>query len=135
MKTSMHIPKLMLLGSLLAGALLNNAHAATPVVNWIRPTNGAAFAVGTPILLRATASDSDGTLLLIDFLAGTNLLGRVSGPLTNGTYSFMWSNAPVGTHQLHAEAVDDAGDRGVSASVQIVVSNAPPPNALPVVNV
>lgn len=134
MKTSMHIPKLMFLGTLLAAHLLNNARAEVPVVNWIRPTNGSTFAAGSGILLRASASDPDGTLALIDFLAGTNLLWRVSGPLTNGTYSYMWSNAPAGAHQLHAEAEDNTGERGVSASVQIVVTNAPPLNNVPVVN-
>src|SRR5205823_7986818 len=94
---------------------------ALPVVNWIRPTNGAVFAAGAPIALTASATDSDGTISIVDFLAGTNLLGRVSGTPTNSLYNFVWSNAPAGIFQLHAEAVDNAGGRGVSAAVQVVV--------------
>ena len=118
----MHTSKQLFLGTLFAMQLLST-HAALPVVDWIRPTNGASFAAGSSILLRAGASDSDGTLNLIDFLAGTNLLGRISGPLlTNGVYSFVWSNAPAGIFQLHAEAADNDGDRGASASVEIAIS-------------
>jgi hypothetical protein len=110
---------------------------AVPIVTWMQPSNGAAFALGSPILLKANAADSDGTLSSIDFLAGTNLLRRLSGTLTNGVYSFMWSNAPAGTHQLQAVAGDNLGQRGYSAIVEVNVSgdtNVPPNNLAPVIS-
>jgi len=81
-------------------------------------------------VLTASASDPDGTITLVDFLAGTNLLRRIFGPLTNGVYNFAWSNAPVGSFSLRAEAVDNRGARSASPTVQIVVSvtNVPPTN-------
>jgi adhesin HecA-like repeat protein len=108
-----------------------------PLVEWIRPTNGAAFNAGNPILLTAQATDADGSINFVEFFAGSLNLGRSSGISTNGIYDLMWSNAPAGTFQLHAEAVDNAGARGLSPSVQILVranTNSPPTNnAVPVV--
>jgi hypothetical protein len=95
-----------------------------PVVSLIQPSNASVFSAGTPILLRANASDSDGTLTNIEFFAGTTFLRRYGGTLTNGVYSFMWSNPPAGMHFLRAEARDNAGGRGVSASVQVFVNGA-----------
>src|SRR5438093_4261829 len=132
MNSCMHISKYMF-GAFVAFQLLNTAHAAGPVVNLSRPTNGASYAVGTPILMRATALSSNATLASLDFVVGTNFLLRFSGPLTNGIYSFMWTNPPAGIHQVHAEAMDDTGAQGVSATAQITVTNPPPPNSVPVV--
>ena len=101
MKNSMHLLKQVLLGTL-AMQLLNSTVAAAPLVNWVRPTNGAAFAAGSRILLTATAINTNGTLSIVDFLVGTNLVRRFSGTLTNGTYTASWSNAPAGTFDLHS---------------------------------
>jgi hypothetical protein len=92
-----------------------------PVVNWVRPTNGATFPSGSTILMTASATDSDGSVSYVEFFADGTSLGQV----ISGTniYNGVWSNAPAGTHQLHAEAVDNAGGRGVSASVQITVGS------------
>jgi len=57
----------------------------------------------------------------VDFFANSNLLGRAL-PTSENVYSFWWSNAPAGTFRLHAEAVDDAGNRGISGAVQITLS-------------
>src|SRR5687767_7342729 len=86
------------------------------VGTWIRPTNGASFTAGSGILLTARATDSDGTVSFVEFFANTTnssmLLGRAGSP-TN-VYNFVWSNAPAGTFELHAEAVDNGGARGIS---------------------
>ena len=134
MKTSMYVPKLLLLGALLAGQLLDNAHAAAPVVNLVQPTNGASFGTRSSIRLRLDASVSSGTLSNVSFFAGTNLLRRTWTTLTNVFAEATWTNVPAGMHQLHAEAEDNVGNRGLSASVQITVTNSPPPNNLPVVS-
>jgi hypothetical protein len=118
----MHISQYMFLGALVTMPLLNRAHAAGPVVNLIRPTNGASYAAGTPILMSATATASNATLASLDFVAGTNLLRRFAGPLTNGTYDFSWTNVPAGMYQVYAQATDDAGGQGVSALVQVSVT-------------
>src|SRR6185369_10492224 len=50
---------------------------------------------------------------------------------SDGYYVTGWTNPPPGQYQLHAEAVDNAGGRGISDSVQIVVvdTSQPPTNA------
>jgi len=107
-----------------------------PVVEWIRPTNGAVYSADSPILLSANATDADGEISFVEFFAGANWLGRVAGRTTNSSYFLMWSDPPVGTFQLRAEAVDNSGGRGISGSVHITVTstNVPPTNnILPVV--
>jgi hypothetical protein len=106
-----------------------------PVVTWQQPANNAAFPPGFAISLRARATDSDGTVSNVDFFATPT-----NGPAINvgqgtlasdGYYVSGWTNPPPGQYQLHAEAVDDAGGRGISDSVQIVVvdTSQPPTNA------
>jgi len=103
---------------------------AAPVVNWIRPTNGAVFPPGAAIFMTATATDSDGSISFVDFFANSNLLGRGTWAPSSGFYNFVWSNAPPGIHRLHAEAVDNVGAHGSAGFVQITVgggtNNVPP---------
>src|SRR5206468_7421494 len=106
-----------------------------PAVTWQQPANNAAFPPGFTISLRARATDSDGTVSNVDFFATPT-----NGPTINvgqgtlasdGYYVRGWTNPPPGQYQLHAEAVDNAGGRGISDSVQIVVvdTSQPPTNA------
>ena len=105
------------------------------MVTWQQPANNAAFPPGFAISLRARATDSDGTVTNVDFFATPT-----NGPTINvgqgtlasdGYYVRGWTNPPPGQYQLHAEAVDNAGGRGISDSVQIVVvdTSQPPTNA------
>jgi hypothetical protein len=96
-----------------------------PVVTWQQPANNAAFPAGFAISLRARATDSDGTVSNLDFF-----VTPTNGPTINvgqgtlaadGYYIRGWTNPPPGQYQLHAEAVDNAGGRGTSGWVQIVV--------------
>jgi hypothetical protein len=106
-----------------------------PVVTWQQPANNAAFPPGFTLSLRARATDSDGSVTNVDFFATPT-----NGPTINvgqgtlasdGYYIRGWTNPPPGQYQLHAEAVDNAGGRGISDSVQIVVvdTSQPPTNA------
>ena len=96
-----------------------------PTVALVAPTNTATFPAGASIFLEATASDPDGTVTLVEFRAnGTKVAEATSA---SGNFSSVWSNAPAGTFQLVAQAVDNAGARGASAPVQVVVGTSPPP--------
>jgi hypothetical protein len=48
-------------------------------------------------------------------------VGQGTLAASDGFYIRGWTNPPPGQYQLHAEAVDNAGGRGISGSVQIVV--------------
>ena len=65
-----------------------------PVVTLLTPTNGAAFFVPFNLAINANAFDLDGTVAVVIFYAGTNLLAAV----TNAPYGLVWTNPPPGTY-------------------------------------
>ena len=88
------------------------------VVNLTSPTNGASFSNGFSIPLTAVASNSAGTVTLMEFFDGLTKLGEsLTGPL----FSLTWSNANAGSHPLLAVATDSLGTKGTSAPVNITV--------------
>ena len=91
-----------------------------PTVQWIAPPDGATFTEPATIPLSASASDSDGLVVRVEFYEGATLLG--SDP--SASYGFTWSAVGAGTYTLTARAVDDAGDASTSAAVSITVSAA-----------
>jgi hypothetical protein len=96
-----------------------------PVVTLTNPTNGQVFLARQPILLRAQASDPDGTVSFVDFFANTTRVARAFS--STGTFSSVWSNAPAGNHQIRAVATDNQGAQASSAPASItVISNRPP---------
>jgi hypothetical protein len=109
-----------------------------PLASLIAPTNGSVFTQGMSILLKASASDPDGSVARVEFYrAGTLFIGSTTTPVgTNATYNFMWSNAPAGTHNLRAVAVDNLNARGTSSPVTITVQGTTGTNTIvPVVRV
>ena len=88
------------------------------------PTNGAGFAVGTVISVAASASEPNGSVRSLSVYdepqGGTNLL---LASVSSGNCSFLWTNAPIGTHRLTAVATDGLGSSVTSAVVQVVVTN------------
>jgi phosphodiesterase/alkaline phosphatase D-like protein len=95
-----------------------------PTVSLTAPTANATFALPTSIDLAATASDSDGSIARVEFLAN----GVKIGEDTSAPYEFVWANAISGTYSLTARAVDNADAATVSSAVSITVTN---PNNTP----
>jgi plastocyanin len=93
---------------------------APPTVNITTPGADTVFAADAPILITATASDSDGTIARVDFYAGTNLVGTV----TNSPYTLTVTNLAPGQYALTAKAADDADAETLSAPVNITVAAA-----------
>lgn len=89
-----------------------------PSVGLTAPANGAQFNLGADITMSAAASDSDGLVTKVEFLANGVKIGESAGP----GFSLVWSGAPLGTHQLTAVATDDDGATQVSAAVSITVN-------------
>ncbi|MFO1313735.1 MAG: Ig-like domain-containing protein [Burkholderiales bacterium] len=90
---------------------------AIPQVRMISPQSGNAFGVGATINLAATATDADGSIVRMDFYAGSTLIGSAS----TAPFTVAWSSVPAGTYALTARAVDDRGAVGVSPAVNITV--------------
>src|SRR5436309_8596537 len=91
-----------------------------PTVSLTAPMNGATFGAPATISISANASDSDGTILRVDFYQGTTLLGsRTAAP-----YAITWSGVAAGTYSLTAQAVDNIGAFKTSTPVSVTVTGA-----------
>lgn len=93
---------------------------AVPVVAISSPADNAVFARHAPIPLSATASDSDGSIAMVEFLQGTVSLATV----TQAPYAFTWTDATPGTYAIMARAVDNLGATTYSAPVAVTVQEA-----------
>ncbi len=99
-----------------------------PSVSITTPTNNAQFATPATITISATATDADGTISKVDFYNGTTLLGTDN----TAPYSFLWSNAPIGTFSITAKATDNSNAVTTSTAVSVIVKAA---NILPSVSI
>lgn len=91
------------------GAPLTN-QAPSLVLN--TPKEGQVFRSATPMLISASASDSDGTLAKVEFFDGTTKLAE----FTTAPYRFLWSGAAAGPHTIRAVATDDKGALAVQTA-------------------
>ncbi len=98
--------------------LLNPA----PTVTLTSPTNNAFVLAPANVPLRATATDRDGTIALVEFFEGGNKLGEA----TNAPYVFTWLDTPAGQYVFRAVATDNSGLSGTSGPVVLnVVTSLP----------
>jgi uncharacterized protein (DUF2141 family) len=72
------------------------------------------------ILITASASDSDGSVSLVEFYVGSTKLGSTSV----SPYSFSWNNVASGNYSLTVIATDNLNSRTVSAPISITVADA-----------
>lgn len=88
---------------------------------------GAQLSLGQAAELRAEASDADGEIVEVRFLADGQLIGSVTAP----PYLLVWTPDLAGEHTLSAEAVDDRGEVTVSAprTVLVQADTTPPPSS------
>jgi hypothetical protein len=91
-----------------------------PSVSISAPTHGSVHPFGQPIVLQASAADSDGSVSTVEFFRGTTKLGEA----TTAPYQFSWAGAPLGSSTLTAVATDDDGAQTTSSPVTIQVQPA-----------
>ncbi|PVY38664.1 Ig-like domain-containing protein, partial [Pontibacter virosus] len=113
--------------SAIVNITVNESANTPPVVSLTAPTEGASYTAPASITMTATASDSDGTIALVEFFNGNNKVGE---SLTS-PYSYTWAEVPVGIYSLTARSTDDKGAITISNVVNIAVN--PPTNELPIV--
>src|SRR6266849_1000403 len=96
-----------------------------PVGEMAQPSNHALIRSIGPTTLRAAMSDPDGSIASIRFYSGTNLLGN---GIPSGLSEFVmtWTPGRTGNFGLSAEAVDNSGATGKTATVWISVATNPP---------
>jgi hypothetical protein len=124
-----------------------------PAVRIVTPTNGSSYLSLPNIELAANASDSNGWVTTVEFLANGSRIGRVTNnpfsdellqplvlreshgsivPTIPGSrlsrFQFVWTNVPPGSYSLTALATDNAGLQTTSDALAIdVTTNLPVP--------
>ena len=94
-----------------------SANNVPPTVTVTSPANNATVSRSSGTSIRANASDPDGTIVKVEFYAGSTLLAiDPSAP-----YSVFWSPSVRGTFTLTARAYDDDGGATTSAPVTVRV--------------
>ena len=106
-------------GSPVVQGALQLTLAMPPFVAITNPAVGAAFLVGAPITVDATAVPTAGTVTNVSLYRGATLLGSADA----APYRFTVSGAPAGTNALYAVARDSIGQVGTSAVVRVLVAN------------
>lgn len=103
-----------------------------PVVTISSPSNSASFTSPASITVNASASDTDGAIIKVEFFQGNIKIGeKITAP-----YSITWKEIPEGTYSITAVAIDNVNSKTVSAAISItVVKPATPVNKLPVVSI
>jgi uncharacterized repeat protein (TIGR02059 family) len=106
--------------SITAQPVINNLTSTpnqTPVVSITSPADGATFTTAAVIRIDASATDTDGTISIVEFFNGTVKLGEK----TTAPYFWILTDATEGTYPLTAVATDNAGSKTVSVAITIFV--------------
>ena len=106
--------------TLSGGTLPTNVPPAIAITS---PADGTTLTAPANITITADASDSDGTIDLIEFLNGTNKLGEVTAP----PYTLTWRNVTAGSYTLTAKATDNLGNATISSPVNVTVTDEAAP--------
>lgn len=90
-----------------------------PEVTLGLPASGSVFTAPAKVQLQAQASDSDGSIVKVEFYEGTTLLAEDS----TAPYEFSWNSVNSGSYNIIAKAYDNSGAVSNSPLVGIVVNN------------
>ena len=105
-----------------------------PSVSLTSPQAGTSVNGSSPVSLTATATDSDGSIVKVEFYEDSNKIGESS----SAPYSATWNSPPSGNVVLTALAYDDFGAAVRSAGVSVSVTGTAPaasPSPTPAVKV
>jgi phosphatidylserine/phosphatidylglycerophosphate/cardiolipin synthase-like enzyme len=100
-----------------------------PSVSLTSPTPGSSFTAPASVTLSANASDTDGTITRVEFLANGNVVATV----LEGPFTATWSNVPAGTYVITARAWDNRSETRITSTATITVAASPtqPPVVTP----
>ena len=102
----------------MTGTVIVQAVSGTPPsVTITNPANGAVFAAPANVTIQASASDTDGNVMNVQFFANNSLVGAD----TTAPYSIVASNLAAGSYALKAVAADNSGLTSTSSVVNISV--------------
>lgn len=78
------------------------------------------YTAGDDVVLSSTATDTDGTVIRVEYYSDTTMIGYS----TKAPYSYTYQDLPAGTYNFKAMAVDNTGDKSVAATQTVVVGAA-----------
>ena len=109
-------------GLAMSGTVIVTAPNQRPVITLTNPLAGAILAAPANITMRATATDSDGSVANVQFLVGTSSLATVTTP----PYAATTNNLAAGTYNLAAIATDNLGAKTTNnLSITVVTPVTP----------
>jgi hypothetical protein len=100
-----------------------------PYVTITKPRDGTTFNPDQTIEIEVNAWDLDGSVVTVEFFADGSKIGEDNEGTDGWTMS--WSEHPVGSYSLTAQATDDDGAATTSPAVEIMVVILPPPPPIP----
>jgi uncharacterized repeat protein (TIGR01451 family) len=90
---------------------------AAPAGTFLGPAEGTQYTAPGTITLRATASDSDGTISKVEFFASGYRIGEGT-PIGGNQYQFVWNNVGIGMYGFSVALTDnDGGKTGLSGTL------------------
>ena len=98
-----------------------------PNVSLTNPADNTVLTAPANFTLNAEAAAPIGSIARVEFYKQRHLIGTATG----APYTYTWSNVPAGSYTITAKATDNYGFSSTTSAVS-VVSNAPPPSALPI---
>ncbi len=93
-----------------------------PNVTINKPINNSEFPENASITIEATAYDSDGNIVIVEFFVNDTLK---IGEVTTQPYSIIWTSVKSGLYTLTAVATDNQGHKRTSNKIQIKVGTPP----------
>lgn len=94
-----------------------------PAVELTGPDNGTIAASPANLVLRAAATDLDGSVTKVSFFSGTTLLGEDD----SAPFSFEWNAISAGSYTVIAKATDNDGQTSSAAPVFVQITTEPTP--------
>ena len=98
--------------------IVSTSGNSNPSVSITSPGDGSSFSEGSDITISTSVTDLDGTVTLVEFYDGATKIGEDN----TEPFSYTWTGASVGTHQISAIATDNAGGQGSSQIVNLTVN-------------
>ncbi len=92
-----------------------------PRVELLKPTDNSTFKDNENVLLSALATDIDGSIAKVDFIAN----GKTIGSANQFPFEYSWVNPAAGSYTISAKATDNKGVIALSNTKSIVVDKGP----------
>ena len=104
-------------GEVYSDVSVNVVANESPTVTLVQPANGSSFTAGDAVIFEANASDTDGTVSVVQFFDGATKIGEAR----SAPYRVTWTASGTGLHSITASATDNLGGSSVSDAVSIDV--------------